>query len=101
MKRLLFSAVLFSLVCIPLGSVSARSAMQNAKLDFTLINKTGLAIHELYVSPAKDDQWGEDILGRDVLKDGGKLDITFSPKSKACVWDMKIVDEEKDSVEWE
>jgi hypothetical protein len=98
MKR--FASLMALAFCVSLSSAAAAPARQNSKLDFTLINKTGLVIHELYVSPAKDDEWGDDILGRDVLKNGEKVDITFSPKAKACAWDMKIVDEDKDSVEW-
>ena len=45
------------------------------------MNKTGLTIVELYVSPTSDDSWGDDILGQDVLKDGEDVDITFSPKT--------------------
>lgn len=100
MRRYLLPLVVLAAVTIGLPTLSARPAVQNAKLDFTLINKTGLTIHELYVSPAKDDEWGEDILGQDVLKNGEKVDIEFSPKAKTCNWDLKIVDEEKDSVEW-
>ena len=69
--------------------------------DFTLHNKTGVEIHELYVSPHKSDEWGEDILGRDTLADGESLDITFDDREYSKKWDLKIVDEEDSSIEWE
>jgi len=95
-------AVLLALGVIAgsIHTLSAGPAAQNAKLDFTLVNKTGLTIVELYVSPAKDDEWGDDVLGQDVLKNNETADIEFSPKAKTCAWDMKIIDEDKDSVEW-
>jgi hypothetical protein len=99
MKRLARPVLVLSLLASCL-SLSARPAAQNAKLDFTLVNKTGLTIVELYVSPAKSDEWGEDILGQDVLKNNEKVDIGFSPKARTCAWDLKIVDEDKDDVEW-
>ncbi len=34
------------------------------------------------------------------MEDGHQIDITFSPKAKAKTWDLKIVDEEGDEVEW-
>lgn len=71
------------------------------KQDFTLVNKTGLIINELYVSPSDDDEWGEDVLGRDVLKNNERVDISFSRKEKACKWDLKIVDEDDDPIVWE
>ncbi|MES2885235.1 MAG: hypothetical protein V4709_10550 [Pseudomonadota bacterium] len=59
--------------------------------DFTLINKTGYEISEVYVAPSKSDEWEEDVLGQDVLVDGDRVDITFSRKTKSCFWDMKVV----------
>lgn len=59
--------------------------------DFTLVNKTGYEIGEVYVAPSKSDEWEEDVLGQDVLVDGDRVDITFSRKTKSCFWDMKVV----------
>lgn len=83
------------------AAVSGSAAVAAGDQDFVLINHTGLTIHELYVTPTAHDEWGEDILGRDVLKDNEKVEITFSRKEDECVWDLKIVDEDGDSVEWE
>ena len=68
--------------------------------DFTLSNKTGVEIAELYVSPASLDNWGEDVLGVDVLADGGDVNITFSPEEEADFWDLKVVDGEGASIVW-
>ena len=67
----------------------------------TLVNKTGLAINELYVSPSDDDEWGEDILGQDILKNGEKVEIEFARKEKTCKWDLKVIDEDDDPIVWE
>lgn len=80
---------------------SAPTAEQNRKLDFTLVNKTGVVITEIYVSPSDDDEWGEDVLGKDVLKNGERIDIEFSRKESTCKWDLKMVDEDKDEGVWE
>src|SRR5262245_41523809 len=91
-----------SLVAACLLALAATSpAIAQSKLDFTLVNKTGLTVNELYVSPTHSNDWEEDVLGRDVLKHGESVDITFSRAAKSCMWDLKIVDEDKDSVEWE
>ena len=71
------------------------------KQDFTLVNKTGVEIHELYVSPHSADDWQEDVLGTDTLPPGKSVAITFSPKEKAKLWDLKVVDGEGNSIEWE
>lgn len=75
-------------------------AAQNRKLDFKLINKTGLTIEEVYVSPSNDDEWGEDVMGKDVLKNNESVDIEFSRAETTCLWDLKVVDSEEDSIEW-
>jgi len=70
--------------------------------DFTLINKTGYEIGEVYVSPTKSDDWEDDVLGRDVLPDGDRVDISFSRDTDACVWDLKVVyTVDNTSAEWD
>jgi hypothetical protein len=92
--------VFIGLLCAAALSGSA-SLVAQGKQDFTLVNKTGLTISELYVSPSNDEEWGEDVLGRDVLANGEKVEIAFERKEKECVWDLKIVDEDEDDVIWE
>ncbi len=60
-----------------------------------------MQIDKVFVSPSKADTWGPDILGQDVLKDGDKVDIKFPHSATTCHYDLKITDEEKDSVTWE
>ena len=93
MKRMLMTCLLV----LAAGAAS----MSAGDLDFTLVNDTGLTINEFYVSPSNDNEWGEDVLGRDVLNHGERLDITFSRKETECMWDIKIVDADKDDVIWE
>ena len=68
--------------------------------DFTLLNKTGVEIAELYISPASMDSWGEDVLTVDTLPAGEKCHIQFSRSETADFWDLMIVDHEGTSVEW-
>lgn len=67
--------------------------------DFTLVNQTGFVIYEVYVSETANEDWEEDVLGRDVLDNGSRLDITFSGR-KACLWDIMVVDKKDNTVEW-
>lgn len=69
--------------------------------DFTLVNKTGVEIHELYVSPHSAETWEEDVLGADTLPSGQSVEIKFARKEKSKLWDLKIVDGEGNSIEWE
>jgi hypothetical protein len=77
------------------------TAFAQGKQDFMLVNMTGVEIHELYVSPHTTDEWEEDILGQDTLPSGQSLEITFAPRERAKLWDLKIVDGKGNSIEWE
>lgn len=83
----------FSLFSI--AEVSAQAAQ-----DFTLANQTGVEIYALYVTPHNFNQWGEDILGADTMPNGNKLDISFSRKEKATLWDLRIEDENGAYLVW-
>jgi hypothetical protein len=91
--------VLLGMVCAVV--LSSAGLVAQGKQDFVLVNRTGLTISEFYVSPSNDDEWGEDVLGRDTLASGEQLEISFSRKEKECVWDLKIVDEDEDEITWE
>ena len=86
----MLSAVLFAYA----GKALAGEAPQ----DFKLVNKTGYDISEVYVSPSKKDEWGDDVLGDDDgLDDGNTVNIRFKNAGKICKWDLKVVYDEDDS----
>jgi hypothetical protein len=97
MKRVVLALVLAMVVA---GSVAASVAAFSGDQDFVLINKTGLVIDELYVSPTKVNEWEEDVLGVDTLANGAKVHVKFSREETECIWDLKIVDEDGDEVVW-
>lgn len=79
----------------------APALAQEAKQDFTLVNKTGYVISEVYVSPSKADDWQEDVMGQDVLDDDSSVDISFHRGDKTCHWDLKVVYKvDNTSAEW-
>lgn len=69
--------------------------------DFVLVNKTGYDIDEVYVAPANQKEWGEDVMDKDTLDNGDKVNIEFSHKEKECLWDMKIIFSDKEEAVWE
>ncbi|CAH2600417.1 Argininosuccinate lyase [Rhodovastum atsumiense] len=76
---------------IVLASLAGVAHAEGAKQDFTLINKTGYELSEVYVSPSKSNDWQEDVLGRDTLGDGERTNIHFSRNTSTCRWDLKVV----------
>lgn len=83
------------------NTTSSSAPAEGAKQDFSLTNATGVEIDELHVSPHDVEDWQEDVLGRDTLPNGQTVNISFSPKEKAAMWDIKITDKEGTSIEWE
>ena len=98
MTKRVFGIVL-GLVMAAAGLVFA--AWQNPVLDFKLINKTGVDIYAIYISPSDVDEWQEDILDIDVLEDGESADIKFQPNATAKLWDLKVEDEDETAIIWE
>jgi hypothetical protein len=89
---------LFAVAGIALLSASAARAGDQ---DFTLVNKTGVEIHSLHVAPHSEDEWGEDILGKDTLADGESLEITFGKHDRAHHWDLRVEDAKGNVLTWE
>ena len=88
LRGLTVLAGLFALSMILMPAASAQG-----RQDFTLVNKTGVAINELFIGPNSSDDWGDDILGTDTLASGDSTDIVFDPKTKAARWDIQLIDE--------
>jgi hypothetical protein len=95
MKKLF---VVFSVLFLVI--LSARVSAQ-AKQDFTLVNKIGFTINNLYITTHDANEWGEDILGKDAMPNGDELDIQFHPKENVCLWDLRIEDKDGNYIEWE
>jgi len=82
-------------------AVALASVAMAGDQDFTVVNKTGIEIHQLFVTPHDSDDWEDDILGEDTLANGEQVDIKFSRKEKADMWDLKVVDADGNEVTWE
>ncbi len=62
--------------------------------DFVLINGSQRVIMEVYVGPSDSEDWGDDILGRDVLTPGASVTIVFSRfdgDAGKCAYDIRVV----------
>lgn len=93
--------LLLVLVAIVALAGMAVGLQAKGKQDFTLINKTGVTIHKVFVSPHTTDDWEENILEKDTLKSGEEIDITFDREETAAMWDLRVEDSQGNSIEWE
>lgn len=93
MKRLTLGIVLAIVATVVLGAMPADR-------EFQLVNRTGLTIDEVYLSPANANAWGDDVLGVDVVPHNGRVAITWSRSESTCSWDLKTVDDDDAEVVW-
>lgn len=76
-------------------AVAVSSTVSADPRDFTLVNNTGTVISEVYVGPVDMTDWGDDVLGRDVLLPGEATEIAFTESaSGTCLYDVKVVTDE-------
>ncbi|MBR9973146.1 hypothetical protein [Magnetospirillum sulfuroxidans] len=76
-------------------------AAQAGDQDFTLVNKTGYQIDEVYVATPNSNSWGHDIMGDGVLANGAKKTVRFKSSTTACKWQLAVKFEDGSDVEWE
>lgn len=61
--------------------------------DLKVTNRSGWAIHELYMAPSKSDDWGPDQLANATIEVGS----TFTLNGIPCgTYDIRVVDEDGD-----
>jgi hypothetical protein len=83
------------------AAIGLASFAASANADFTLTNRTGFDLREIYVSPANKNTWGRDRLGRNLLENGRSRKFVFADTS-ACVQDLKVVfDDDGSEAIWE
>ena len=69
--------------------------------DFTLVNRTGYTIREVYISPTKSGSWGKDRLGDGTLGNTRQRLFKFSDKA-SCQQDLQVIfDDDGSDVVWE
>ena len=69
--------------------------------DFTLANRTGYDIREVYISASHRNAWGNDRMGDGVLENGRSKLFRFSDKA-SCKQDIMVVfDDDGSKVVWE
>lgn len=96
MRRTLL-AILAGAALAALGPARAEA---QGRQDFSLINRTGYQINEIYVGPSSSPNWGRDLLGRNVLPNGRSFDVRFPGNHPECLWDIKVVYDDGDQSEF-
>ncbi len=63
-----------------------------------VINGTSFEIHAVALSSTDNQNWGDDLLGDEILKPGEGVNINLSGGTSG--WDMAVVDEEGQQLEF-
>lgn len=85
MRSLIYSAFAAMIALAPVPAFS------QAQQNFTLVNRSGAQVDEVYVSPSSSNNWGRDILGEGVMPSGTRRNITFPQRTRACEFDLRVV----------
>lgn len=90
-----------SFILAVVTSAFASQAAIAGAADFTLLNRTGFILREVYLSASHKDDWGSDRMGSNVLENGKSRLFKFSNKS-SCKQDLRVVfDDDGSDAVWE
>lgn len=95
MRLALATAAALASIAFAAPPVAAQS-----RQDFSLVNRTGYQINEVYVGPSSSPNWGNDVLGSQVLGTGRQVQVRFPRSSSECAYDLKVVYSDGDTTEW-
>ena len=91
MKRLFRIGLPAAIAALSLAGGMVQAALADPR-DFTLENDSLSYVSRVYVSPTSSTNWGDDILGVDVLAPGESVDISFDPSlGRTCIYDILVV----------
>ncbi|MDD2808149.1 hypothetical protein [Rhodoferax sp.] len=92
---------IFNRILLASASVLVTGAAVAGDADFTLVNRTGYTLREVYLSASHKNSWGKDRMGEGYLDQGKSRLFRFSDKS-SCMQDLKVVfDDDESEVVWE
>ncbi|MCR0980817.1 hypothetical protein [Roseomonas populi] len=64
-------------------------AQSRGNPSFNVVNRSGQVIEQLFASSAQQNTWGRDLLGNDVLADGGSFAVRLP--AGQCTNDVRVV----------
>jgi len=60
-------------------------------LTFNIVNNTGYDLYGLYVSPAEDSNWGDDLLTNEMFFNGNEVTVDIREDyGKTCMFDIRV-----------
>ena len=82
-----------SLLFVSLFFVAALTA-QNPELKFTIVNKSGIDLYQVFLSESLNDKWGKDIIPGDFFANASSVNVAIPVDNNTlCMYDIKLTDE--------
>ena len=73
------------------------ASVGTARQNFSVVNATGHTVTTLNVSPTSENEWGEDILGTQVLAAGQTAQVVFDRAESQCNYDIRATYDDGDT----
>lgn len=99
MKRKFWPGIAIVLIALIFSAIEISA--QRTEHTFIVVNKTNVVINALYVTPHSAKDWGDDILGADVLPLNDDIGITLARRESSRLWDLRIEDSDGNFIEWD
>lgn len=74
------------------------TAAYAGSLEFTIANKTGVAVESVHVAPMGTSDWKADALPGGAVKSGAKASGAIAETGGACEFDLRIVFADKTEI---
>ncbi len=69
--------------------VLAQNVIAQSNQDFSIANNTGMILVDIFISPSNADNWGPDVIPKDMILDGETFNFTFAGVNpEQCSWDI-------------
>ncbi len=78
------------MLCLGL-SLSCATAAAAQDIQYTLINSSSGVLMEFYTGPVSAPEWGDDLLGADVLAPGESATVTIADGQTECAYDLLFI----------
>lgn len=72
-------------------ATSAQAATDGRDRRVAVVNASGSTLREIYASPVTSRYWEEDMLGRRMLRSGGRMVFNIDNGTNQCRYDLKAV----------
>lgn len=83
MKSIILAIAVVLCLCAVNKSVNAQNQ------NFSINNSTGMTLIDVFISPNDENNWGSDVIPKDMILTGETFDFTFTGVDpNKCVWDI-------------